>query len=80
MCSSLGQNASDVLAALWHFCNFIRFTTEILLKYAPGNVKEATRLQCTVDDYVSFLQAKISNGEVTVGAAHNVIGPIKLFC
>jgi len=32
------------------------------------------------EDYVLFLQAKISNGEITAGTAHSMIPPVKLFC
>ena len=38
------------------------------------------RLQRIVEDYVLFLQAKISNGEITAGTAHSMIPPVKLFC
>ena len=66
---------------LWHFCNFIDLTTEeIVSKYAGDNMKEVIRLLRIVEDYVLFLQAKISNGEITAGTAHSMIPPVKLFC
>ena len=66
---------------LWHFCNFIDLTTEeIVSKYAGDNMKEVIRLLRIVEDYVLFLQAKISNGEITPGTAHSMIPPVKLFC
>jgi integrase len=66
---------------LWHFCNFIGLTTEeIVSKYADDNIKELTSLQCLVEDYALFIQAKISKGEVTAGTAHSMIPPVKLFC
>jgi len=66
---------------LWHFCNFIGLTTEeIVSKYTADNIKEVIRLQRIAEDYVLFLQAKISNGEITAGTAHSMIPPVKLFC
>ena len=66
---------------LWHFCNFIDLTTEeIVSKYAGDKMKEVIRLLRIVEDYVLFLQAKISNGEITAGTAHSMIPPVKLFC
>ena len=66
---------------LWHFCNFIGLTTEeVVSKYTADNIKEVTGLQRVVEDYVLFLQAKISKGEITAGTAHSMIPPVKLFC
>lgn len=66
---------------LWHFCNFIGLTTEeVVLKYTADNIKEVIGLQRVVEDYVLFLQAKISKGEITAGTAHSMIPPVKLFC
>jgi integrase len=66
---------------LWHFCNFIEMTTEeIIAKYTGDKIKEMIHLQRIVEDYVLFLQAKISEGEITAGTAHSMIPPIKLFC
>ncbi len=66
---------------LWHFCNFIGLTTEeIVSKYTADNIKEVIRLQRIAEDYVLFLQAKISNGEITAGTGHSMIPPVKLFC
>jgi integrase len=66
---------------LWHFCNFLELTTEeINSKYTGDNIKEVIRLQRIVEDYVLFLQAKISSGEITAGTAHTMIPPVKLFC
>ena len=55
-------------------------TEEIISKYTEDNIKEVIRLQRIVEDYVLFLQAKISNGEITAGTAHSMIPPVKLFC
>ena len=66
---------------LWHFCNFIEMTTEEIVSKDPeDNIKDVTQLQHLVEDYVLFLQAKISNGEITAGTAHSMIPSVKLFC
>jgi integrase len=66
---------------LWHFCDFADLTTEgIVSKVADNNIKEVTSLQRIVEDYVLFIQAKISKGDVTAGTAHSMIPPVKLFC
>ncbi len=55
-------------------------TEEIVSKDPEDNIKDVTQLQHLVEDYVLFLQAKISNGEITAGTAHSMIPSVKLFC
>ena len=66
---------------LWHFCKFIEMTTEnIISKYPRGNVEEVIQLQRILEDYALFIQAKITNGQITAASAHGMIPPVKLFC
>lgn len=55
-------------------------TEEIISKYAGDNIKEVILLQRIVEDYIFFIQAKISNGEINAATAHSMIPPVKLFC
>ena len=55
-------------------------TEEVVSKYTADNIKDVIRLQRIAEDYVLFLQAKISKGEITAGTAHSMIPPVKLFC
>ena len=55
-------------------------TEEVISKFTEDNVKGVILLQRILEDFVLFLQAKISNGQITAGTAHSMIPPVKLFC
>ena len=67
---------------LWHFCDFIKMTTEdIVSKYSGGeNIKESIKLQRMIEDYVLLLQTKVRNGELSAMTCGVMIPPIKLLC
>ena len=67
---------------LWHFCDFIKMTTEeIVSKYSGSeNVKDSIKLQHMIEDYVLLLQTKIRNKEISAGTGNVMIPPIKLLC
>jgi len=67
---------------LWHFCDFIKMTTEeIVSKYGGSeNVKESIKLQHMIEDYVLLLQTKVRNEEISAGTSGVTIPPIKLLC
>jgi integrase len=55
-------------------------TEDIISKYVGGNVKEVILLQRILEDYTLFIQAKITNGQITAASARSAIPPVKLFC
>src|SRR5947209_7566773 len=66
---------------LWHFCNFIKMSTdEVVLKYRDKNPVETINFQQLVEDYVLFLQTKISNGKITAATGQTMLPPVRLFC
>lgn len=66
---------------LWHFCNFTKLTIkEIVSKYADDSLNGVMSFQRLVEDYVLFIQAKISTGEITAGTVHSMIPIVVLFC
>jgi len=60
---------------LWHFCNFVKMTTEeIVLKYSANeNVKDSIILQRMIEDYVLLLQTQVRNGEISAGTGSVMI-------
>ena len=55
-------------------------TEDIISKYTEDNVKGVILLQRILEDFVLFIQAKITNGQITAASAHSMIPPVKLFC
>jgi hypothetical protein len=67
---------------LFHFCEFLKMTTEeVVKKYnSEEDTKGSIKLQRIIEDYVVFLQSKVSNREITPQTCIVRIPPLKLFC
>ena len=55
-------------------------TEEVVSKFTEDNVKGVILLQRILEDFVLFIQAKITSGQITAASAHSMIPPVKLFC
>lgn len=55
-------------------------TDEVVLKYRDKNPVGTINFQQLVEDYVLFLQTKISNGKITAATGQTMLPPVRLFC
>src|SRR5919106_1628124 len=67
---------------LYHFCEFIEMTTEVIVsRYNSNeNAKESIKLEHMVEDYAMLLQSRVRERKISAQTCKVAISPIKLLC